>query len=45
MNRAVFRRPNLFRRLGLDAGEQAIADFIRTNQPSAEIDIDLACAQ
>ena len=37
MDRAVPRMTNLFLQLGLDAGEQAIADFIKSHQLSADV--------
>lgn len=37
MNRAVPRMTNLFLQLGLDASENAIADFIKSHQLHAEI--------
>ena len=39
MNRAVPRMSNLFLQLGLDASEQAIANFIKRHQLGADIGI------
>ena len=39
MNRAVPRMSNLFLQLGLDASDQAIADFIKRHQLSADVSI------
>ncbi len=39
MSNAVPRMSNLFLQLGLDAGEQAIADFIKAHQLSADVSI------
>ncbi|WP_225781484.1 DUF2789 domain-containing protein [Xenophilus sp. Marseille-Q4582] len=39
MNTAEPRMSNLFLQLGLDAGDAAIADFIRTHQLPAEVHI------
>ncbi len=39
MNTAEPRMSNLFLQLGLDAGDQAIADFIRSHQLPADVHI------
>lgn len=39
MNNAVVRMTNLFLQLGLDASEQAIADFIKSHQLPAGVQI------
>lgn len=39
MNTAEPRMTNLFLQLGLDASEQAIADFIRAHQLPADVDV------
>lgn len=39
MNTAEPRMSNLFLQLGLEAGDQPIADFIRTHQLPAEVHI------
>lgn len=39
MNTAEPRMSNLFLQLGLDAGDQAIADFIRRHQLPADVHI------
>ena len=39
MNRAVPRMSNLFLQLGLDASDQAIADFIKRHQLNANVSI------
>ncbi|GLS16878.1 hypothetical protein GCM10007935_43240 [Hydrogenophaga electricum] len=39
MNDATPRMTNLFLQLGLDASEPAIADFIRTHQLPADVEI------
>lgn len=39
MNTAEPRMSNLFLQLGLDAGDQPIADFIRTHQLAADVHI------
>ena len=39
MNNSVVRMSNLFLQLGLDASDQAIADFIRAHQLAADVDV------
>jgi hypothetical protein len=39
MNNAVVRMSNLFLQLGLDAGDAAIAGFIRAHQLPADVDL------
>ena len=39
MNNAVVRMTNLFRQLGLESSERAIAEFIRTHQLAQDVNI------
>lgn len=39
MNNAVVRMTNLFRQLGLDSSEQAIAEFIQTHQLPSDVHV------
>lgn len=44
MNNSVVRMSNLFLQLGLDASDQAIADFIRAHQLPADVAlVDAPC--